>query len=112
MTFSIKPNVLSGDNSLEIIKDLNPGRILCVIDPFMKDNGMSDFLVDSLPKNSSNQIFSDVRPDPSQELVESASKAFLDYLPDMVIAMGHRCTPTNPGYLTRFDLENLLREIY
>lgn len=54
----------------------------------MKDNGMADFLTNSLPKNSSHQIFSEVRPDPSQELVESASKAFLDYLPDMVIAMG------------------------
>lgn len=88
MTFSIKPNIVSGEESLEIIKNLKSSKVLIVCDPFLKDNGMYRTVTNCLDKDSDYLLYTGVKPDPSQELVDEAISQFLSYMPDSVIAFG------------------------
>lgn len=88
MTFSIKTKIIDGEDSLDLFSTINPSKVLCVTDPFIKDNGMINVVLDKLPKNCKYDLFTDVRPDPSQELVDKSVEFFLNSMPDLVVAMG------------------------
>lgn len=88
MTFSIKTKIISGEDSLEIFKELCPKKVFCVTDPFLNENGMINVILDKIPSGCQYKLFTDVKPDPSQELVDKAVSELLSYEADLVIAFG------------------------
>lgn len=88
MIFSVQPNIISGEDSLKIIEDIHPSKVFIVTDPFLYENGMVNIVIDKIPSESSYYVYKDVRPDPSQELVDKSVKEYLTYNPDFIIAFG------------------------
>lgn len=88
MSFSIKTKIISGESSLDLLNELNMSKVFCVTDPFMEKNGMINIVLDKLPKNCEYSLFTDVKPDPSQELVDNAIDKYIKNSADVVIAMG------------------------
>ncbi len=88
MTFSIKTKIKNGEDSLTCLSEIDAGRIFLITDPFIKKNGLTDVILNKIPKDCDVHIFTDVRPDPSQELVDKASAECHEFNPDAVIALG------------------------
>lgn len=88
MTFSVKPTINVGDDSLEILNSLGANKIFFVTDPFVVESKMIDQVISLLDKNISYDIFSKIKPDPSQELVEEGKKALKTSNPDLICAIG------------------------
>lgn len=88
MSFSIKTKIISGESSLDFLNKLNMSKVFLVTDPFMKKNGMINIVLEKLPKNCEYTLFTDVKPDPSQELVNNAINTYIKNSADIVIAMG------------------------
>ena len=88
MTFSVKPTINVGDDSIKILNSLNPNKIFFVTDPFVVESKMIDQVTKFLDKNISYDIFSNIQPDPSQELVEEGKKALKNSNPDLICAIG------------------------
>ncbi len=88
MTFSVKPTINVGDDSIKILNSLNPNKIFFVTDPFVVESKMIDQVTKFLDKNISFDIFSNIQPDPSQELVEEGKKALKNSNPNLICAIG------------------------
>ena len=88
MTFSVKPTINVGDDSLEILNSLDVNKIFFVTDPFVVESRMIDQVTRLLDRNISYDIFSEIKPDPSQELVEEGKKALKASNPDLICAIG------------------------
>lgn len=85
--FKIKTTVLFGENALEWIEKEEAERVLVITDPFMVDSGMVNKVTDKL-LDKEYRVFSHVVPDPPIDLVVEGVWEVLDFLPQMVIALG------------------------
>lgn len=88
MQFSVKPNIIVGDDALDIFKKYESKRILFVTDPFMVQSKMVDLVLEAVPKNCHHDIFTEVKPDPSQDLVDRGMEKVISYKPDCLVALG------------------------
>lgn len=87
-SFQIQSRVCFGEDLGEFLKSKSFSQALVVTDPFMAQSHMVDRLIEALPASLSSQVYTDVQPDPSKELVERAVKYMTQLLPDVVIAFG------------------------
>ena len=62
MTFSVKPTINVGDDSLKILNSLDVNKIFFVTDPFVVESKMIDQVTSLLNKNISYDIFSEIKP--------------------------------------------------
>lgn len=88
MEFIIKTKIICGDNGVKIINDLNPKKIFFVTDPYMVKSGMLQKILDYFSKEIEYKVFTDVKPDPSQELVDKAILEYRDFKAEVVVALG------------------------
>ena len=85
--FSCKTQILSGAGALARVKELESTRFLIVSDPFFAQNGIADKLA-ALSGAKETKIFSQVKPDPSAELVAEGAVLVKEFQPDTVAALG------------------------
>ncbi|NVF11527.1 iron-containing alcohol dehydrogenase [Anaerococcus sp. AGMB00486] len=88
MTFSVKSTIKVGDDSLETINTLGAKKIFFITDPFVVESRMIDQVINLLDKSVNYTIFSEIRPDPDQELVDNGKSVLKNFNPDLVIAIG------------------------
>lgn len=88
-TFKILTTIHFGDNALDRLKDIPYNRIMIITDPYVKQSGMVDYITKPLASAGKNYtIFSDVVPDAPIDKISEGVKAFLQYRPDAIVAVG------------------------
>lgn len=88
-SFDIKTKIYFGENALDRLSDLPYKKALIITDPFVVKSGMLQTITYRLNDSHTEfEVFSDVVPDPPIEKISLGVKAMLQYLPDVVIAIG------------------------
>lgn len=87
--FLMSTRIHMGQSSLEKIKGLGMKRAYIICDPFMKKCGRAEELASILHEaGAETEIFSDVVPDPSIEVVTAAIQGMKKFGPDGIVALG------------------------
>lgn len=88
-TFKILTTIHFGENALDRLKDIPYNRIMIITDPYVKQSGMVDYITKPLDSaGKAYTIFSDVVPDAPIDKISEGVKAFLQYRPDAIVAVG------------------------
>lgn len=87
--FVMNTKVYMGSSCLDKIKELPVERAYIICDPFMAQSGKVSMITELLTeKGSSFEVFSEVVPDPTIEVVSKAIGKMKCFGPDAVIALG------------------------
>lgn len=85
--FSIKSTVYSGNNALQILKQYAGQRVGIVTDSFMASSELIKYITEQLAQ-SEIAVFSDVKPDPSIDILQKGARFFYEFRPQVMIAFG------------------------
>lgn len=85
--FFCKTKIVTGENSLDVLKTLGCQRVFLVTDPYFYKNGTAERLA-QLTGAPHREFFTEVKPDPTVELVAEATAKLKAFSPDTVIALG------------------------
>ncbi|WP_159566647.1 1-propanol dehydrogenase PduQ [Budvicia diplopodorum] len=85
--FYVKPKVYTGTDSLSLLEQYHNKRVGIVTDSFMASSGMTDRVQQRL-SSCSVKIFSDVKPDPSVDILVQGAGYFQSFRPEVIIALG------------------------
>ncbi|KEF36844.1 alcohol dehydrogenase, class IV [Schinkia azotoformans MEV2011] len=86
-SFFVGPKVYYGSHALDFLKELHVKRACLITDKMMVQLGMADMIMNLL-QGTSCKVFADVEPDPSIETVKAGLNIFLEYEPELIIALG------------------------
>lgn len=86
--FKLKTELFFGSRALERLEQMPYRDIFIITDGFLESSGMVVKMAQHLPAGARYQTYSNVKPDPSQELVDEGVAAVEAARPDMVIAFG------------------------
>ncbi|MBW6409493.1 1-propanol dehydrogenase PduQ [Clostridium weizhouense] len=87
--FKIPAEILYDDDAIQYLKELKSKGVFIVTDKIMYDLGVTDNVTNILKENSIKyEIFTEVQPEPTMEVVTHGFKRFLDYGGDTIIAVG------------------------
>lgn len=81
------PDIYFGDDAIHTLQRLNHKNVAIVTDSFMVTSGKTRYLINEMPQ-ASVSIFSDVKPDPSVEILQAGATQFKSFKPDVIIALG------------------------
>jgi len=87
--FKIKTDIIYGENSINNIQKIKGNKIFIVTDATMIRTGTITkitYMLDNLGVDWF--LFSDVKPDPTMDIVENGLKKLVDFVPDTVITLG------------------------
>ncbi|MDO4521547.1 MAG: 1-propanol dehydrogenase PduQ [Eubacteriales bacterium] len=88
-SFEIKTKIHFGDHALERLKDIPYQKVLVITDPFVVHSGMVELITAPLRAGGKQyEIFSDVVPDAPLEKISVGVQKFLEYRPDVIVAVG------------------------
>lgn len=83
------PKIYFGKHSLDCLKELPPGRILLVCDPFMVESGIVRKVLDRLEAfGREYDVFSGVEPEPSLSVVRDCMRMLFRDKQDVILALG------------------------
>jgi len=85
--YCCETRVVMGRGSLAALKELKPQRLFLVSDPFFEENGTAQKLA-AFSGTEHTEIFSDISPDPTVELVARGTGRLKAFGPDTVVALG------------------------
>lgn len=86
--FMIKPEIIFGEDSLNYLQGREYKKFLIVTDRSMVQLKLVDKIIEKLPKDSEIQIFSEVEPNPTVDVVEKGVKELFHFQPQCIIALG------------------------
>ncbi len=86
--FMLSTELFFGSKATARLREFDRRNVFVVTDGFLLSSGMLQKMVQYLPRGAHYQTYSDVKPDPSQELVDAGVEAIKRFDPDMVIAFG------------------------
>lgn len=86
-TFSCNTRIITGEDSLNALHTLKCQRLFLVTDPYFYKNSTAQSLAEMTPATH-REYFTEVKPDPSVEMVAEATAKLKDFSPDTVIALG------------------------
>lgn len=81
--FSI-PKVYFGEDAIKALRQLNHKKVGIVTDSFMATSGKARYLIGEMPQ-ASVSIFSDVKPDPSVEILQAGAAQSKAFKPDVAL---------------------------
>ena len=85
--FVCKTEIHAGDGTLAVLQQQNICRMLLVCDPFFLKNGVAEQIMERV-KPEKGEIFGEIVPDPSVELVAAGVQVIKALQPDTVVALG------------------------
>ena len=88
-TFKMLTTIHFGENALDHLREIPYNRIMIIMDPFVYTSGLYKQItvhLDAVGKQYT--LYSDVVPDAPLNKITAGVKAFLDYKPDTIIAIG------------------------
>ena len=78
-----------GDNALDRLAELPYKKVLVITDPFIAKGKMIELITDPLRRGGKEfEVFSDVVPDAPVGKIAEGVKKFLEYQPEVVVAVG------------------------
>lgn len=86
--FAIKTELFFGPRAAGALRELPYRRVLVVTDGFLASSGAVAKMTGRLPSQATFEVYSDVRPDPTQELVDAGVGVVERVRPDLVVAFG------------------------
>jgi alcohol dehydrogenase class IV len=86
--FKLSTELYFGSRAVECLSNINGKNVLIITDGFLKKTGMVTKMTQYLPVGIKIHTYSNVKPDPSQELVNEGVKFIFNVRPDVVIAFG------------------------
>ena len=86
--FSLNAKLFFGPRAVEHLGSLSCSHVLVVTDGFLQESGMVGKMCQHLPSGARVSVYSNVKPDPSQELVDEGVEMIFRERPDLVIAFG------------------------
>ena len=86
--FCLKARLFFGAQAVEHLQSLSCSNVLVITDGFLQESGMVSKMTQHLPARAHVSVYSNVKPDPSQELVDAGVEMICDARPDLVIAFG------------------------
>ena len=88
-TFKMLTTIHFGENALDHLKEIPYQRIMVIMDPFVYTSGLYKQITEPLEAaHKDYTIFSDVVPDAPLDKISAGVKAFLEYKPDAIVAVG------------------------
>ncbi|MDD2978877.1 MAG: iron-containing alcohol dehydrogenase [Hespellia sp.] len=84
----IKTKIRSGAKSLERLKKYSRKNVLIVCDKFMVDSGAISSILMNIKDSNTVEIFDEVVPDPTVEVVGKGLNAACRIMPDIIIGFG------------------------
>ncbi len=88
-TFEMKTVIHFGENSLDRLRTIPYRRALIITDPFVVQSRMIDLITEPLKRGDIvYDIFQDVVPDAPVDKIAEGVKKFLQFQPDVVVAVG------------------------
>lgn len=85
--FMCKTQICAGNGAMRVLCQQNIRRMLLVCDPFFLKNGVAKQVM-QMVKPEKGEIFGDIVPDPSVELVATGTQIVKSLQPDTVVALG------------------------
>ena len=86
--FKLKTELFFGPQSVAYLGGSDHKNVLVITDDFLESSGAVAKMVQHLPHGTHYETYSNVKPDPSQELVDEGVAMIEKMRPDMVIAFG------------------------
>ena len=88
-TFKMLTTIHFGENALDHLKEIPYQRIMVIMDPFVYTSGLYKQITEPLEAaHKEYTIFSDVVPDAPLDKISAGVKAFLEYKPYAIVAVG------------------------
>ncbi|MFW9952713.1 MAG: iron-containing alcohol dehydrogenase [Candidatus Thorarchaeota archaeon] len=89
MWFFNSPNIAYGEDALDFIENIRGSKCFIITDKNVQKLGYLKILTDKLEKfGRSFDIFTEVEPDPKEEMVLKAKEFCLTYKPNLIVALG------------------------
>ena len=89
MWFFNSPNIVYGEDALDFIENITGSKCFIVTDKNIQKLNYLKILTDKLEQlGKSYDLFTEVEPDPKEEMVLKAKQSCLTYKPDLIIALG------------------------
>lgn len=85
--FSVKTRIYSGNDSLQVLEQYKNQKVGIVTDDFMVSSRLIQRITDRLTE-CETAIFSEVKPDPSIDVLKQGAHFFQSFSPDIIIAFG------------------------
>lgn len=85
---ALRSTIYSGEDSLGYLDRLKGKRIFFVTDPFMKESGMIDSILERITDSNQVAVFCDIVPDPPIEVVSKGVAELMALEADRIIALG------------------------
>lgn len=85
--FHCKTKIITGSGAIAALKEMNIGKLFLVCDPFFRNNGTAQRILDAAGSSESH-IFSDIVPDPPVEMAAKGALQVKTFRPDAVVALG------------------------
>ena len=83
------PKIVFGEDALDYLKELKGHKAIIVTDPGIMKLGFIDIVSKKLESiGMKTSIFSDVKPDPSDQEIIRCSKQMQTFQPDLIVAVG------------------------
>ena len=89
--FRVPPKIFFEKDSITYLRHIEAERVMLVCDPGMVQFGYADLIKRQLELNRHRpavDVFSDVEPNPSTNTVYKGLERFVDFQPDVIIALG------------------------
>ena len=89
--FRVPPKIFFEKDSITYLRHIDAERVMLVCDPGMVQFGYADLVKRQLELNRHRpavDVFSDVEPNPSTNTVYKGLERFVDFQPDVIIALG------------------------
>ena len=89
--FRVPPKIFFEKDSITYLRHIEADRVMLVCDPGMVQFGYADLIKRQLELNRHRpavDVFSDVEPNPSTNTVYKGLERFVDFQPDVIIALG------------------------
>jgi len=89
MWFFKSPEIVYGEGALSYLSEIEGQRAFIVSDRTMVELGFVDLVVERLREaGMESQVFAEVEPNPSMEMVKRGAAAMSQYSPDWIIGLG------------------------
>lgn len=86
--FKIATKIVTGDDSINVLSEINDKRILLICDSFLSSCYNIEKIKEILSEGNIIQMFTDVKPDPTIHDVANGIKSVIEFNPDVMIAYG------------------------
>ncbi|MFX1235566.1 MAG: iron-containing alcohol dehydrogenase, partial [Promethearchaeota archaeon] len=89
MWFFNSPNIVYGEDALDFLENIAGGKCFIITDKNIESLGYTKILTNKLDKlGKVSELFTEVEPDPKEEILLKAKESCLTYKPDLIIALG------------------------